>query len=524
MAGYDVIVIGAGLNGLTAAVYLAKAGKRVLVIDERAQMGGTAVSEELAPGYRIEPVAIDSGWLSPQLMRDLDLARHGLALLPLETALVTPRVDGAAFTLWSDQRKTLEALRKESPRDAEQWPAFTQTMSRLAGFLGVLYTQPAPDMMGAGVRNLLELATMGRKLRALGKADLVELLRTLPMPVAELLDDTFESESLKATIGAGGVSGICQGVRSAGTAFVLLHNHVGGAPGAFRMRPRARGGASAIASALLKAALAAGVQTRTGTRVQSIRIKDGRAIGVQLASGEEIGATTVLSSADARSTLLELASPSELDPELVRAVSNIRFRGVSARVHLALGELPRFKGVEPDALRGIISIAPTLDYIERAYDDAKHGGVSKQPLLEITIPSLTDPGTAPPGKHVMSITMQYAPYTLKQGVWDNTRRAALGEDVIRLLEQYAPGLSKLILHQLVLTPADLEERFGLPEGSVDDGEFGLDQILFMRPLAGWSRYRTPITGLYLGGSGSHPGRTIVGGSGHLAARTILNDR
>ena len=521
-SNFDVIVIGAGLNGLTAAAYLAKAGKRVLVLEARLNVGGTAVSEEIAPGFRIEPVSVDAGWVSPQLMRDLELQRLGLELLPAESVVVTPSLDGDPFVLWSDQRKTIESLRKHSTRDAEQWPTFAQTMSKLAGFLRVLYAQPAPDLMGAGIRNLLDLAMVGRKLRALGKADMVELLRTLPMSIAELLDDTFESEPIKATIGAGGVAGIFQGVRSAGTAFVLLHNHVGAAPGAFRMRPRVRGGSAAITNALHQAGLGAGVQTRTGARVQNIRIKDGQVTGVVLANGEELSAPLVLSSADARSTLLSMAGPAELDPELVRALQNIRYRGVIARVHLALSDLPRFKGVEPDALRGIISIAPTLDYIERAYDHAKHGGASKQPMLEVTIPSLADPTAAPQGKHVMSITVQYAPYTLKHGEWDTPTRDTLGGEVVRLLERHAPGISKLILHKLVLTPVDLEKRYGMPEGSADDGELGLDQILFMRPLPGWSRYQTPIQGLFLGGSGAHPGRTIAGGSGRLAAQAMLN--
>jgi phytoene dehydrogenase-like protein len=519
---FDVIVIGAGLNGLTAAAYLGKAGKRVLMVDSRAHPGGTIATEELAPGFRIDPVTRDAGWLSPQLSAELDLARHGLELLPFDSAVVTPRLDGEAFTLWSDQRKTLEAIQRVSSRDAQEWPKFAERMNKLAGFLGVLYTQAPPSVQGEGVRNLLELAMLGRKLRALGKADLVELLRTLPMAIAELLDDTFESPPLKATIGAGGVAGIFQGVRSAGTSFVLLHHHVGAPTGAFRMRQRVRGGNGAIYSALHKAALAAGVQTRMNAQVERILMKDGRAAGVVLGSGEEIVATRVLSTANATHTLLDLASPAELDPELVRAVQNIRYRGVTARVHLALNELPNFKGVSAEALRGLISIAPTLDSIERAYDDAKHGGVSNQPILEATIPSLSDATIAPQGKHVLSITMQYAPYKLKNGSWDSARRDALGDAVVNLLAQYAPNLPGAILHRLVLTPVDLEQKYGLREGSVEAGELGLDQILFMRPVAGWSRYATPIEGLYLGGSSAHPGRTIIGGAGRLAAKAVLN--
>ena len=518
---FDVVIIGAGVNGLTAAALLARAGKQVVVVERRDRVGGALVSEELIPGYRFDSVTSNPGWLSPALVRELHLDQHGLELLPAEDALVAPFTDGRALTIWRDAQRSYASVRTHSPRDSQQWQPFTERMHKLAGFLAALYAAPAPRPVGGGARELVDMAMLGKRARALGKTDMIELLRVLPMSVAELLDDWFEADALKAAVGAGGVAGIQQGVRSAGTAFVLLHHHIGQAPGGFRMRQRFRGGVGAVADAFAQAAQAAGAQIRVQAEVAQIIVKDWTARGVVLSNGEAIDATTVLSSLPARRSLIDLVDVAQLDPEFVHAVRHVRARGVQARLHFALGAVPAFQGVDAEALRGVLSIAPDLDYIERAYDDAKYGRASARPVLEIRIPSLTDETAAPAARHIMSVDVQYAPFRLRDGAWDAGAAEALRAAVVQTLSTYAPGLNDIIEDVRVLTPRDLSETYGLPEGSLDYAELGLDQLLFMRPLGELARYRTPIGNLLLCGADTHPGRALTGASGRLAARALL---
>jgi phytoene dehydrogenase-like protein len=522
VSAYDVVVIGAGVNGLVAATVLAKAKKRVLLVERSERAGGSLVTEELIPGFRFDSVTNDAGWLSPAVMRELKLKHHGLDLLEHEEALVTPFADGRALTIWRDLQRSYASVRSHSPRDSQQWQPFAQRMNKLAGFLATLYAAPAPRPIGGGARDLFDVAMAGRRARALGKADMIELLRVLPMAVGELLDDWFENDALKAAIGAGGVFGIKQGVRSAGTAFVMLHHHVGQKPGGFRMRQRFRGGVGTVADAMLSAARAVGVEVRLNTPVAQIITKDWKAQGILLNDGNAIGATHVLSSAPLRRTLIDLLDVAQLDPEFVHAVRNVRARGVTARVHLALNRLPTFRGVDAEALRGVISVAPDLNYIERAYDDAKYGRMSARPVLELRIPSLMDGSLAPAGKHVMSVNVQYAPFALQTGGWENTGER-LGDVVIKTLSEYSPDLESLIVGKHVLTPRDLASNYRLPEGSLDYAELGLDQILFMRPLGELARYATPIEGLYICGADTHPGRAVAGASGRLAAMQLLRN-
>jgi len=518
---YDVVVIGAGLNGLAAAAQLAKSGKRVLVLERRTAVGGSFAAEELLPGFRIDPVTDDFGYLSPELVRELNLARHGLDLLPPDASLHAPSLDGRSLTLWRDTSRTVAGIAAFSKQDAVRWSPFIARMAKFAGFLQQLYSVQAPRPSG-GIRDLLELATVGRKLRGLGRTDMVELLRVLPMSIDELLDDEFETVLLKGMLGVGGVFGIHQGARAAGTAFVFLHHHVGAEPGTFRMRQRARGGVAGVADAFANAAKAAGVEIRTQAQVTRIITRNGHVTGV-ITNDEEIATTRVISSADARTTLLGLTGAEFFDPELTREVGNVRYRGVTARVHFALDAIPQFKDADAESLRGVISIAPSLEYIERAYDAVKYGGISQQPILEVLIPSLIDPTAAPAGKHVMSVNVQYAPYHLRDRNWDKQTCDALGDQVVRMLNDHAPQFASSILARRVISPAELDAEYGMPEGSIDHGELGLDQILFMRPVPGWSRYRTPVEGLYLCGSGTHPGRSITGAAGRLAARAVSAD-
>jgi phytoene dehydrogenase-like protein len=528
---YDAVVIGAGLNGLVAAAYLAKAGQRVLVVERRNVVGGTATTEEVFPGFRFDTCRHDVGWLSPRIVSDLKLKRHGLEMLDVDASVFAPHPSGERndyLLLHHDPQRSAALIRKHSTSDAAKWPKFAERIARLAGFLKAAYGSAAPSVDATSLGDLVSLASLGTRLRVfLGKTEMVELLRTVPMSVAELLDDWFEADVLKGVVGARGVTGVMQGPRSGGTAFVLLHHQVGRPVGSFRAPTAVRGGVGAVARAVAAAAKAFGGQIRTGAEVARVRTQAGRATGVVLDNGDEIAARRVVSGADPRRTFLDLCDPTRLEPEFVQAVRNLRYRGAWAKVNLALGALPTFSALRDGggetSLRGTISISPSLDYLERAYDDAKYGRVSARPHLEIRIPSLADPTLAPAGKHVMSIEVQYAPYHLRDGAWDDATRDALGDRVIDTLAAYAPDLAAAVLHRQVLTPRDLEETFSLTEGHAYHGELTLDQILFMRPVAGWSRYRTPVQDLYLCGSGTHPGGGIAGASGANAAREVLKD-
>lgn len=519
---HDVVVIGAGLNGLVAATYLAKAGKRVLVLERRAVVGGAFVTEPLLPGFHVDACLHDAGFLAPRIVADLELEKHGLARVKDASGVVSLLPGGDSLYIDPDVPRAADALRRFSPNDARRWPAFATMIAELAGFLEALYAAPPPRIDAATVAEHVAMLGLGRRLRKMGKPRMVELLRTLPMSASELLDDWFESDALKGTIGGQAVTRLCQGPRSGGTAFTLLHHQVGRATGAVRAPFAVRGGVGALAGALAASARVAGVEVRTGVDVVRVQRSATRATGVELSTGEVIAARQLVSTADPRQTLLHLCDPSRLAPEIVSAVRNVRYRGAWAKVNLALDAKPTFAGVKDDAqLRGAISVAPTLDYLERAYDATKYGRVSDHPYLDVRIPSLADASLAPPGKHVMSVHMQYAPYRLRDGEWNEAARNALGDRVMATLESLAPGIGATVLRRQVLTPLDLESTYSLPEGNAYDGEMMLDQILFMRPIAGLNRYRTPIAGLFLCGSGTHPGGAIAGGAGVLAAKEIL---
>jgi phytoene dehydrogenase-like protein len=517
---YDAVVIGAGQNGLVAAAVLARAGRRVLVLERRDTIGGTNHTAEFHPGYRVDAAFHQAGWLDPAMAEELGIGVPADAPGGPDPAVLSPLGDGV-FVLPRAPRAAAEALRRFSAADAGRWEAFCTLTHKLAGFLQHLYGVTPPQLTSRRAADLLTLLGLGRRVRGLGKADMIELLRVLPMSAAELLDDWFETDVLKGVLGAAGITGIAQGPRSAGTAFVMLHHQVGSPHGVIRGGGIRPGGAGAMTQRFAAAAQALGVETRTGAAVAQILVQDGRARGVVLESGEEVAAAQVVSTVDPRRTMLGLVDPVELAPEYARAVQHIRCRGVSAKVNLALAELPRFAGAEPSQLRGLISVSPSLDYLERAHDDAKYGGMSRAPYLEAVIPSLAEPALAPPGRHVMSVWMQYAPYRLEGGAWDAAARDALGDRVIECLAQHAPNLRSSIVHREVLTPRDLEDAYGATEGNLYHGEMGLDQVLFMRPVPGWGHYRTPVDNLYLGGSGTHPGGGIAGGAGRLAARAML---
>jgi len=523
---YDAIIIGAGHNGLVAAAYIAKAGKKVLVLERRPMVGGIAATEEVFFGFKYSTCAHLAGSLSSDIITDLDLKKHGLEILPVDPLLFAPSLDGQSLLIPLDPVRAAEKIGRLSKNDAAKFATFCSRLKRLSGFLLSLYALPLPDHASNQNFNPLELIKAAWKFHRLGEREMYEFLRVLPMSVSDLLNEWFETDLLKAGLAGGGLLGSFVGPRQQGTCFGLLHHQLGRSNGALRTAGFVRGGIGALPQALARAAQQFGAEIRIGAEVAKIVTKNGAAAGVILENGDELSATNLISSADVKQTFLKLVEPTYLDPHFLLQVRNIRSRGTVAKINLALDSRPNFKSSAnhdaPAHLGGIIHIGPTLDYLERASDDAKYGRFSKKPFLEITIPTITDPTLAPAGKHVMSIWMQYAPYHLREANW-NERREALGETVVNVIEEYAPGFKTSILHRQILTPLDLEQVYGLTEGHLYHAELALDQVFFMRPIPGRSRYHTPIQNLYLCGSGTHPGGGITGLPGYFAAKEILKN-
>jgi phytoene dehydrogenase-like protein len=522
---YDALVIGAGHNGLVTAAYLAKSGLSTLVLERREVVGGAAVTESIFQGYQFDTGSHRIGPLHPSVMNDLELGRHGVEILDPDPTVFAPLADRGRLLLWRDPQRTVEAIREISKADADRWIPFTRLVAQAAGVLGAAYATTPPNVVTGGTRDLWTALKLAARLRRLGKKDMIEVMRILPMSVRELLDDWFESDVLKGTLAATGITGMFQGPMAVGTAFTFLHHHVGVQNGTLRPTARVRGGVGKLTAGLAAVGAERGVEIRTDTEVAHVLIEDGRATGVVLGDGEVIRAKRVISNADPRHTFTKLVQPSDLNPEFSRKIANIKFKGACAKVHLALGALPDFTSLPGGGhhLNGVISISPSIEYLERAYDDAKYGGVSQKPYLEVVIPSVTDPSLAPPGKHLMSVLVQYAPYSLRDGKWDDVRRQELGDAVVGTLSEYAPNLESAVLQRHVLTPLDLEETYGLTEGNIYHGEHTLDQLYFMRPVPECARYRTPIPNLYLCGAGTHPGGGVTGAPGCNAAREILRD-
>jgi phytoene dehydrogenase-like protein len=526
VAAYDAIIIGAGHNGLVTAAYLAKAGKKVLVLERRSIVGGITLTEEIFPGFEFSTCAHLAGSFSSGIVADLDLKNHGFELLALDPLLFAPSLGGPSLMIPRDFDKAAAEIGRHSKFDADRYPAFCALAKNLSAFLQTLYGTALPDKANPGSFNPAEFLKIGWKFHRLGEKEMYEFLRILPMSVADWLNEWFESDLLKAALAASGVLGSFVGPHQQGTSFNLLHHQLGESNGALRMAGFVRGGIGQLPQALAKASQRFGAEIRTGAEVIKIFTKDGAATGIVLENGEEIHAAQVISSADVKRTFLKLVEPTYLDPHFLLQVRNIRARGTVAKVNLALDALPKFKSANNHAaaaLGGVIHIGPTLGYLERACDDAKYGRLSAQPFLEITIPSIADPSLAPAGKHVMSVGMQSAPYDLRGSDW-NQQRDTLGDTVVHLIEEYAPGFKNSVLHRQILTPLDLEQEYGLTGGHLYHAEMALDQIFFMRPVPGWSRYHTPIENLFLCGSGTHPGGGVTGLPGYYAAKEILKNR
>jgi phytoene dehydrogenase-like protein len=526
---WDAIVVGAGHNGLTAAAYLARGGLRVLVLESRDRVGGATVTEELAPGVRVPALAHTVGRLRPSVAKELELSRHGLSLVAPEVRTFAPQPDGRAVTLWADLARTIDALRPWSEDDATAYLEFDRRVRTLGRFLADVGDEAPPEIKAPGLGDALTGLRLGRTFRGLGKLDGRMILRVLAMAVADFVAESFTIEAIRATLAWRGVRYTAMGPWSAGSTAVLLADAAGNDGGAAGETVFARGGPSALADALASAARSAGAEIRTGAKVVAITSVDGAVTGVALSSGEEIAAPAVVSGLDPKQLLCDLVDPVTLGPAMRWRAGNIRTPGTLAKVNLALDGLPEFPaaGGDPRLLRGRIQVGTTsIDAVEQAFDPSKYGRLPESPVLEATIPSLVDPSLvagAPEGTHVMSVLVQWMPPKLTAADWA-THRDEVGDLAIRTLETVAPGIGARVTARQVLTPADLEAEYGLTGGHPLHAEPALDSFFLWRPLLGWARYRMPVAGLYLAGSGAHPGGGVTGAPGRNAAREVLADR
>ncbi len=525
---YDAIIVGGGHNGLVCAAYLAKAGKSVLVLERRHLLGGATITEEIFPGFKFSVCSYVVSLMRPRIISELNLPRFGFELLPLDGTL-TPMLDGNHLMRWHDAAETRKELMRFSPTDAEAYERFGKLMYHLAMTVRPLLSAMPPDPTSLSPGNVGALAEIGRTFGR-NAEHLYDVAKLMTMSSADFVEEWFESEPLRGTLSASGIIGTFLGPRSPGSAYVMLHHYMGEIDGQFRAWGLPRGGMGSVAEAIAGAARSFGAEIRTESPIERVLIDRGRAVGVVVEGGEEIRARTVVSSLDPKRTFLGLVGAENLDAEFVTAVERFKIRGSSGKVNLALDALPRLsclEGIEERTgytaesyLRGALSISPSVEYLETAYGDAKYGRFSRRPYMDVVLPTLADPSMAPPGKHVMSIFVQYAPYELAEGTWSE-QREAFGDAVIDTLTQYIPNLPDIILHRQVITPWDLEQTIGLTQGNIFHGELSLEQLFFLRPAAGWADYRTPIKGLFQCGSGTHPGGGVMGAPGKLAAQKIL---
>ena len=517
-----VVVIGAGHNGLVAAAYLAKAGMEVVLLERRDVVGGILANSEIAPGFTAPGIAHTVGRLRRSVIKDLKLQAHGLELLAPDVRVFAPQPDGSAVTFWGDAARTAQELRATNAHDADASPGFDRKVRALASFLTYINAVTPPEAKSPSIADAIAGLKLGKAFRDLGARTGREAIRALPMAVADLVGEVFDGEAVRGPLSTRGVLYTATGPWAAGSAAVLLNDSAGNDGGAAGQSTIARGGSGALASALEASARAFGVEIRTGSEAAEIRSRDGRVVGVRLVSGETLDGSLVVSAADPRRTL-GLCDPVELGPTMVWRAGNIRQPGATAKVNLALADVPTFNGADDtERLRGRIVIGTSIDHVEKAKDAWKFGHVAEEPWLEATIPTLLDPSLAPQGKHVMSVLVEAAPRHLREGDW-STERERLGDVTVKTLERYAPGLGELIEARQVITPEDLENEYGLTGGHVYHAEPGLDQFFMWRPLDGQARYRFVLDGLYLAGSGAHPGGGITGGPGANAARQILSD-
>lgn len=526
MNQYDAVVIGGGHNGLVAAAYLARAGVKTLVLERRPVLGGACVTEEPWPGYKVSSLAYLCSLFQPKIIRDLDLERFGYHIYPKDPAFFTPLPDGRHLFFWRDEGKTVAEIAKFSRRDAEAYPAYEAQVARLADIVERTLLETPPNLPFRRPKDLLSLARLGFSVWKGGAEEMAAFHKIMTQSVRDFLEERFESDVLKATLATDGIIGANGSAATPGTAYTLLHHCMGSATGQRGLWGFIRGGMGGISQALARSAESRGAEIRTAAPVRRIAVRDGRAHGVVLEDGTEIRSRFVLSNADPHRTFLDLVEPGHLAPDFLARIRRIRMDGSVFKINLALDGLPDFKAFPGSTLglphRTTMHICPSLDYIERAWDDARQGMPSRSPILEMTIPTAYDDSIAPPGKHLMGIFVQYAPYRLKEGSWD-TLKEAFADRCLDVIAEFAPNIKRIVRHRQALSPLDLEREYGLTGGNIFHGQLSLDQMYFMRPVGGWAEYRTPIRGLYLCGSGTHPGGGVIGAPGHNAARELLKD-
>ena len=523
---YDAIIIGGGHNGLICAAYLAKAGRKVLVLEKRHVLGGAAVSEEMFPGFTFSVASYVVSLFRPHIIRELELAKHGYEVIPMDCSFL-PLPDGDSLARWADSNRSRREIARFSKKDSEVYPEFSRVMTHMGKLAKAVIDHPAPDITSYHPKELANLLRLGKAFKDLGP-DLLHLnTKLVTMSALDFLDQWFESEVLKAPMSVSGIIGTFQGVRSPGTAYVLLHHYMGQLDGVFRSWGFSKGGTGGVSMACARSAMSFGAEIRTEAPVKNVIIKGGKATGVVLENGDELHANTVISNLDPNRTYLKMIGENNLEADVLKEIKRFKLRGSSGKVNLALDSVPEFSCRPGDGehIKGDIAIAPGIDYLEKAFDQAKYGEFSTRPYINAVIPTLTDPTLAPPGKHILSCFVQYAPYHIKEGAenWPKYREA-FGDTVVDTLAEYIPGLKDKILYRQVLTPWDIEQTMGLTEGNIFHGELSLEQLLFQRPMADFSKYKTSIPNLWMCGSGTHPGGGIMGASGELCAKTMLTSR
>lgn len=522
MRKYDVVVIGGGHNGLVHAAYLAKAGMKVALLERRPVVGGATITEELHPGFKYLTGAYLISLLRPQVIRELELPKHGLEIIPMEST-VAPLPDGNYFADWPDHDMTRREIERFSRKDAENYDEFNATMRRLIFGVKPILDMIPPDPTSLEPHDLAQMARVRGTLERMERRDFHTLSRLMTMSAADFLDEWFDTDVLKATKSTSGIIGTFLGVRSPGTGYVLLHHYLGELNGAPRSWGFAKGGTGGLSQAIASAAKFHGAEIFENSPVEKIIVQNGRALGVALENGDEFHADRVVSAAHAQPTFLKMMDEKDLPEDYLVDIKRWRTRGPSCKVNLALDGLPTFSAIPKDRqalLRGSIEIAPSVDYLEKAYDDAKYGGWAERPFMDALIPSLLDPAMAPPGKHIMSMFVQYAHADLKGG-WTDEKKAEFLDVVIDTLAEHSPDIKDKILHKHIMTPDDLEKRFGLTGGHIFHGELTLPQLFFMRPSPQWANYRTPIENLWMCGSSCHPGGCITGAPGRNAALELI---
>lgn len=526
----DALIIGGGHNGLVTAGYLARAGLKVTVLERRSLVGGACITEETWPGYKVSSLSYLCSLLQPRIIEELELKRFGYHIYPKDPSFFTAFPDGRHIFFYQDMKKTVAEIAKFSRRDAEYYPQYEEELAHLAEWVESILLETPPNIVQRKLGDLVGLGKLGLRALKLGDEGLVRMVKIMTQSVRHFLNERFESDEIKTTLATDGVIGTNGGPSTPGTAYILLHHVMGGAAGPRGLWGFIRGGMGAISQALAQSAEAHGATIRTNAEVDRVLIKDGKAYGVVLTNGEEIRAKVVISNADPKRTFLTLVEKQHLDDEFHGSIKNFRVEGCSIKINLALDGLPNFTSFPNTSERvpGLphkttMHVCPSMDYIDRAWEDAQQGGASTNPMLECTIPTAYDDSIAPPGKHIMCIFAQYAPYTLKDGFWDQQTKDQFADRCINALADYAPNIKDIILHRQVISPFDMEMEYGLTGGNIFHGEMDLDQLFFMRPTAGWANYRTPIRSLYLCGSGTHPGGGVMGAPGYNAAREILKD-